>query len=180
MSKKVITVLNVLASVLLLAAIFANLLAIYAGVNKGSFTPYDYIVTISLVVTAVFAIYYVLAGCKKGEGSTYFKWFMWVFAIVQLIALLQHESMTTVTVMLITLSFGCLTVLSTAKDLGQAKSTLLAGIISVCAIAQFITAAVAGTIGEAWIKITTLTLLALTSLLMVCAKYADKKSRGSK
>ncbi len=180
MSKKVITALNILASVLLLAAIFANLLAVYAGVNKGSFTPYDYIVTISLVVTAVFAIYYVLAGCKKGEGSTYFKWFMNVFALVQLIVLLQHANMTVVTVMLITLSFGCLTVLSTAKDLGQGKSSLLAGIVSVCAVAQFITATAAGTIGSAWIKIASLTLLGLTSLLMVCAKYADKKSRGSK
>lgn len=180
MSKKVLTVLTVVASVLLLASIFANLFSVYVGVSSDTFIPFDYVVAIALSIASILAVYYALTGCRKGEGSVYFRWFMFSLALVQLIALFQHASMSILTVLMLTISFGCLLVLFIAKDLGQKLSTLLAGIVSAAAVAQFIIAAATGTLAVAWVKIATLTLLALTALLMVFAKYADKKARGSK
>ena len=170
MQNKVIKILSVVACLLLLASLGANVFTLSnAGAKMGAV---GIISTIAFMLTAVFAIYYILAGAKKGEGSVYFRVFMAIFGLSLLIFNLMAGKMSGFTSATVTLSFGCLAILFVAKDLGIKWSVALSAIVVLCAIPAIVSFPHMAT--------ATYMLLALVTLLMVCAKYADKKARGSK
>ncbi len=168
-----------------LSVVFALLLLIGMGVcvydiamNENGFA--GAIIPIASAIVCAFGVYYVLAGCKKGEGSTYFKWFVNIFALSDLLVLFNNRFMSIGSVLMIAIVFGCLTVLSVAKDYGQKKSTLLAVIIVAAMVIQLLLPTTVEVSSFVVIRKAIGLLLAVTTLFMVCAKYADKKARGSK
>jgi len=168
MQNKVIKVLAIIACIALLVSLGANVYAI-SSLNE---TAQDTVSSISLMLTSVFAIYYILAGAKKGEGTTYFRVYMALFGLVMLLSILFYASYIGGFVVFMALSFGCLSILFVAKDLGVKWSVGLSLVVVVCGI-------IAMLVGPCLSSATHL-LLSLVTLLMVCAKYADKKARGSK
>lgn len=181
MTKKILTVLMYVLTFLLVSAILGNCIVLYSFASLGTGDIMGYITCVFRILVCTFAIYYVVAGCKKEEGATYFKAFMNLFALAMLLEIANLAAYTTFSVVLFALSFGSLTVLSCALDLGEKKSTLLAGIVAVTGAAQFISFTMMDSVGTVtWISIGTYLLLALMCILMVYAKYQDKKERGSK
>ena len=94
MSKKVINVISVLFAVALMIIVFALLLTTYSAVQKDAYEEMDFLYSVLLMLTSSFGIYYVLAGCKKGEGSRYYVWFMGALAVCDLIAIASSASPT--------------------------------------------------------------------------------------
>ncbi len=165
-----------------LSVVFAVLLLVGMGVcvyciAMNSANSINVAEAIGLAVTAAFAIYYILAGCKKGEGSTYFRWFVNMFALVEVLPMILHEDMLISSVLSLAIAFGCLTVLSVAKDYGQKKSTLLTFVVIAATLIDLLSSL--NSSANVLLMIGVHLLLAVTTLFMVCAKYADKKSRGS-
>ncbi len=176
MQNKAIRVLSVVFAVLLLVGM--GMCVYDIAMNENGFL--GAIQPIFSAVVCAFGVYYVLAGCKKGEGSAYFKWFVNMFALTKVLVLITHSNMTIAAVLLTVIPFGCLTVLSVAKDYGQKKSTLLAAVIVVTMLIQLLLPVAADAPAFVLIRKIIGLLLAVTTFFMVCAKYADKKSRGSK
>jgi len=168
MKNPVIRALCIAACILLLISLGWN---IYAITNSG-LTGAETFDCICLMLTAVFAIYYILAGAKKGEGTTYFRIFMVLYGFTVLEANFFFAELSSLVAMLNTLCFGCLSILFVAKNLGKKWSVALSLVVVACAIEQMIV----------YFDVATATnlLLALVALLMVFAKYADKAARGSK
>ena len=170
MQNKVIRFLSIAACLLLLIALGANVFTLNTA--SAQIGAAGVISTIAFMLTAVFAIYYILAGAKKGEGSIYFRVFLALFGLSLFLINLLGQNLGGFSSTMVTLSFGCLAVLFVAKNLGFKWSVGLAALVVLCAIPavisfpQMVTA--------------TYMLLALVLLLMVFAKYADKKARGSK
>lgn len=175
MENKLIKVLSVVFALLLL---FGMGVCIYCIVMSGENTV-NIAECIGLAVVAAFGIYYILAGCKKGEGSTYFRWFVNMFALVEILPLLQHDTMSVVSVIMLTIGFGSLTVLSVGRDLGKGKSLLLSGIVIAITMIDLVTTIIRSPENVVVLVVIHL-LLAITTMFMVFAKYADKKARGSK
>ena len=181
MTKKVLTGLMYALTFLLLASIMGDFIVIYSMASKADTAVLTYVGCLFRILVCVFAIYYVVAGCKKDEGANYFKAFMNLYALAMLLEVINLQAYATLSVVLFTLSFGALTVLSTAENLGERMSMLLACVVTLCGVAQFITFLQLETVGTAlWIAMGTYLLLALQCILMVYAKYQDKKQRGSK
>ena len=178
MNAKTLSVLKKIAIALLLIAVFANMIYIAVGITGRTLGTLDFINAIILSLTLIFAAYYLISGCTKDLSASFFKCFMNVFALEQLICLAGHSSYDSVSVILIALTFGALTVLSVAKDLGEKLSKKLGWVVVFCTVCRFIPAAVTGQIASGWIGIASIIFLALCCQLMVCAKYQDKKERG--
>ncbi len=176
MQNKLIKVLSIICALLLLVGM--GVCVYDTAMNENGFT--NCLQPILLAVTSAFGVYYVLAGCKKGEGSTYFKWFVNMFALAIFLALINHSEMHIVHVLLVAIGFGALTVLSCALNLGQKKSTLLAVIILAVMVIRMILCCSEGLDTYILIRVGVQLVLGITTLVMIGAKYADKKSRGSK
>lgn len=180
MTKKVLTALMYVLTFLMVAAILGNSILLYSFASLGNEAiVMSYVTAIFRILVCVFAIYYVVAGCKKEEGSLYFKAFMNLFALAMLIEIANLKVYTVFSVVLFALSFGALTVLSGAENLGQKKSLKLSAVVAISGIAQFITFLKKDAVTtQTWIAIGTYFILALMCILMVYAKYQDKKARG--
>jgi len=172
MTKKVIGALSGVASVAMLAAVCANVFVI-TKLLPGAL---DTVLSALLILTSVAGIYYILAGCKKKEGAAYYHWFMCLFAVCALISLVCISGDPEATAC-VAVAYGCLCVLSVAKDLGKKKSLLFTVVVVLAAASQcLVTPSDRGDVICTW----SVLVLSLTSLLMTFAKYADKASRGSK
>ena len=170
MQNKVIRILSIAACVLLVVALGVNAFSLSSAAEKMGAA--GVISTIAFMATSVFAIYYILAGAKKGEGSAYFRIFMAMFGLSLLLVNLLAVNLGGFSSAMVTLSFGCLSILFVAKDLGFKWSVALSAIVVLCAIPAIVSFPHMAT--------ATYMLLALVTLLMVCAKYADKAARRRK
>ena len=176
MENKKLKLLSVISAVLMLAGIIAD---VYAMENSTP-EPIWIVFIVVQILTGIFAIYYVLAGCKKDGGANMFKLFMVCFAVFELLLLVFRMPCNSWDILFVGLSFGFLCVFSAAENLGKKKSYILAGVITVCNIISFIIGiSVGGELVQTMNRIVTL-LISLILFLMVACKYADKTSRGSK
>ena len=140
------------------------------------------VIAIAELLATLFAAFYIIAGCTKEKGACFFKVSMILQALVYflLISLVPNA---TIGIMIMLIKFGCLCLLSFAKDLGKKKSFTIAiiyaitGVLSLKGIkfGTFTFASLASLIS----RLENL-LLAVSTVLMVAAKYYDKAERGTK
>jgi len=139
-------------------------------------------------IAFVFALTYCWMEYKKNV-ALFFSLFCWLYALsfafsifarIQVAYVLDGTTLSApnLSFALAIIPFGLSCVFTEAKDLGKRKSLCMSAIILLCAIVDF----VMGLNGEtATIMIfATKLALALSFFIMVCAKYRDKASRGSK
>ena len=178
MTNKKLDNISAIFCVLLLVAIFCIGMSIVDAVGGEGVIVSDYISSVCLILTAIFGIYYTIVGCKKVGGAKYYVWYMGALAVCDLIAIAGAVNYPAVGTLALALSIACCTVLCFAKDLGQKKSTGFA-VVALLAkvVVLFITLIVRRTFS---MLICASVLLAVVALFMVCAKYYDKSTRGSK
>ena len=175
MNRKRIKVLSVILAVLLIAAIICNVFLIVNN-RPGVWN----VIAITELLAMLFGLFYIFAGCTKEKGACFFIISMILQALVYflLISLVPNEWYS---VMMMLVRFGCLCLLSFAKDLGKKKSYGIAIIYVVtCVLSLFKAfsfdtmtfASIASLISRAENLA-----LAVSTLLMVAAKYLDKAER---
>lgn len=181
MKKKTLTSLMIMDAIILVFAGLSDVLLIFAGASSGRFEFLENITLAAQGLVCILAIYYMLTGCKKLESAAYYKWFMLAFAALFPLSMLQSANIDSAGLILFTLCFGALCVLCFGKDLGKNFSLGLAVFVTVCTAFLFVTAYLHGSINDvSGVRIITKLVLAVTAVLMVLAKYQDKKERGSK
>ena len=178
MNNKKIKTLSIILSVLLIISAIGNIFLIIG--NKQAVWN---VIAVAELLATVFGAFYVLVGCTKEKGARFFTICMILQALVYflLISLVPNE---TLGIMLMLIKFGCLCLLSFAKDLGKNKSYTISLIYAVTCLLSlfkgirfdtFSFAALASLISR-----TENFLLAASTVLMVAAKYYDKAARGTK
>jgi len=185
MTNKIIKTLTVVFSFLLIIAIIFGIYAIFQE-NSGTTETtsgqiQNDIYHFCLMVTCVFAIFYILSGCTKASGAKFFQVFMILYGVSIFFILIftGEKAVDNIPQLLRIIAFGALCLLAFAKDLGQVKSTVFASLVLACNIVEMFF------VPDSMLVLTYSTricqlVLSATTLLMVCAKYEDKKSRGSK
>jgi len=179
MNSKSLNILNIFAMILLVALCVANVVVMLQAGEASMNTVYS----IGIVLTGIFAVYYILAGCKKIGGKGYFKCFLLLYAIVSLfpavigicgepVGVFGIVSYIVTAVPLFVLAFGL--------DLGKKKSLILGGIVVVSVVCRVIFTLCAGLFSDFMFEILSDLLLSLNLILMIFSKYDDKASRGSK
>ncbi len=164
--------------VLLLIAIFCIGMSIVDAAGGEGLLVSDYFASVCIILTAIFGIYYTIVGCKKVGGAKYYVWYMGALAVCDLVAIAGAANYPAVGTLALALSIASCTVLCFAKDLGQKKSTAFALVALIAkVVVLFITLIVKHTFS---MLISASTLLAVVAMFMVCAKYYDKSTRGSK
>ncbi|GEM_PF-1178359 len=182
MNKKILNVLVILDAILLVSVLPVIFLLIYAGITGGGIDFFGYVQFAADAVIAMLALYYMLTGCKKGKGTNYYRWFMISFGLLMLLSLYKHKAMSIHGVMFTALAFATLAVLCFGKDLGRKLSTTLSILVTGCTVCHLVSDVAFGKELPGYIlfDMAVRILLALTTVLMVCAKYQDKAERGSK
>lgn len=175
MDKKKLGFLTTVVTVLLVATICVMFYAVLEMSGIGTADSYTYITAIAYSLTGLFAIYYILAGCKK-EGANYFIWCTVAFAVCCALAYFRIDGMSPLDGIVNCLIFGALSVLSLAKDLGQKKSKTLAIVVVVLSVANLFD----GRFSAEYPVLISNLVYSIDVLFMVIAKYYDKASRGSK
>jgi len=168
---KVLLVFVILASIGLLACAGINIYLI----NNLVPDVYEFIYAYSLVATSIFAVYYMVSGCKKEEGSTFFKIFMGLFALASLVNLFGNESILVKVTSII--SAILLIFLALVKDFGKRNSLIVASIILVTVVLKALNLNSEGAFVS---RPLTFILLAIVTIIMIFAKYQDKANRNSK
>jgi len=180
MNKKVLASMTTVMVVLLVLTICAVFYATLSAAQNATADVLTYVHALAYSLTGLFAIYYILAGCKKDGGAKYFTWFMIAYALCCILLYFRADEMDVADSILNCLVFGALCVLSMAKDLGQKKSTALSLVVliieAVCLLKLFLGENFAATYPAPASNL----VFALNVLFMVTAKYYDKASRGSK
>jgi len=179
MNKKSLNAMTTGMVILLVLAICVGIYATLAAAGAGTDVA-TYVHALAYCLTGLFAIYYILAGCKKDGGAGYFVTFMYAFAVCCVLLMLRVKEMSVLGGILNCLTCGALCVLSMAKDLGQKKSKSLAGAVVVFAVIGLVAHLVAGDFAVAYPAAVFNLVFALNVLFMVTAKYYDKATRGSK
>ena len=176
MNYKKIRIVSAILAVLLIAAVMGNIFLIMN--NRAAVWN---VIAIAELFAMLFGLFYVFVGCTKETGAPFFIVCMILQALVYflLVSLVPNS---TFGVMLMLIKFGCLCLLSFAKDLGKKKSFTISFIyVAACVISMFegirpetfTPAALASLIAR-----TENLILAVSTLLMVAAKYYDKAARG--
>ncbi len=134
---------------------------------------------IMVIITSVFAWVYCVTGYKKNRAA-YFKYFCYALLLMFLIGgWALNESIPALLMCLRTISFGSLAVIAFALDLGKAKSTIFSLIMVVSSLIElghFLFAVQETLIPAVFIDV----VMSIIMFIMVKAKYADKKRRGTK
>jgi len=165
------------AGVLLAMCSVAGIISLFVG----SGVLFYYVYTIAVVLIAAFGSIYIFTGCKKGISAGFFRWFLILNAISMFMLFLNPVTTGDVLVFCcLAVCFGGFCVLAIAKDLGEKKSKIIAGIIAavalVCALRVLLgynanTTAIAA--------FTTQIICCLSLIALIDAKYKDKKERGT-
>ena len=178
MNNKKIKALSISITVLLIVAIIGNLFLI---INNRE-AVWNVIAVVELLAM-ISGDLYILAGCTKEKGAGFFTVSMILQAGVYflLISLVPNAWLG---IMMMLIKFGCLCLLSFAKDMGKKKSYTIAIIYVVACVLSlfkgirfdtFTFASVASLISRLENLI-----LAVSTLLMVAAKYLDKAEREAR
>ncbi len=172
-------VLYVVVPVLFIAVIIFTVLASKRSGENGLSTA-SFITISEMAVMAILSCYYVLVGCNKEDGSAFFKLYMFVFGLFELVTLTNHANQTNLEVIMIALRIACIAVLSQAKDLGEKKSVCFGSVIIAASLVEAVSCFSQGFSTSALVGIFAEVMLEVVCLFMIIAKYADKKERGSK
>lgn len=176
MNNKKIKTLSVILAALLFVAVIGNIFLIVN--NRAAVWN---VIAIAELLAMLFGVFYILVGCAKERGARFFTACMTLQALVYflLISLVPNAKFG---VMMMLIKFGCLCLLSFAKDLGKKKSFTIAIIyVATCVVSlfeglrfdTFTFASLASLISR-----TENLILAVSTILMVAAKYYDKAERG--
>jgi len=171
--KKALSVFSTIAAVLLFVALGMGLYAVISGT-----TAFGQLIYAMLLLTTLFGLYYVLAGCKKAAGIRYFGAYLNLFALCQLVILLGRAKESNLSVLLLTVTFGLIVLLAGAKDLGKVKSITLSALIVLLSAARLGAACANGHFAQDGFTILTCIVIAISTLVLIFAKYADKAARG--
>ena len=136
---------------------------------------------ILLSLTALFAIFYILVGCTKKEGAKYYQMFMIAYTVTIMLLIFFNRARAPFSIFFNLIIYGCLCVLSAAKDLGERNSKILVYTIVVLSVVtlMFNFNSAQATLYANICRALRLT-LSITLLAMVIAKYKDKESRNTK
>lgn len=175
----------VLISVLFIAAgVLANGYVITSG--EANFVAV--LESILIIVALVSALFYIFLGYKK-DAAHYFKLFLYLFALAQLVSIVNatfNPEHTTLSVALAALTYAPVLILASAKDLGRRVSLILCGIVIAVYLFIFVGAAFTypGSLrGDTsfgtfvLIRDGALLLLSLIMGVITFAKYVDKAER---
>ncbi|MCQ2436380.1 MAG: hypothetical protein MJ101_05700 [Clostridia bacterium] len=172
-----IKLLAILDAVLLLSCIAVALPVLMLGISDNSASIYGILQSIADIVVAAFGAYYLFVGYTKESGKKYYKFYLYSFAVSVAVAFFGgYES--PVVALLLAMTLSALCVMAFADDLGEVKSKVFAAIAGACVIAV----AVMGIIGDKFdtVGIFTDFVISTSCYILVCAKYDDKKTRGTK
>ena len=179
MNKKVIDVLSVVFGLLEIVAMIAIALSITSEIKYNDIEPSVFATSCCLFITVIFGFYYLLAGCKKGEGSTLYVGYMGAMAVCDLVALTGEVSPWQAVTLAI--AVACSTVLCFAKDLGKKKSFSFAIVACLAKIFIFVMVLVSQEpLSSLAVNAFASLSLGLVTVFMVNAKYYDKSLRNSK
>ena len=178
MNTKKIKTLSIILAILLIAAAIGNIFLIIN--NKQAVWN---VIAVAELLATLFGAFYVFVGCTKEKGARFFTVSMVLQALVYflLTSLVPNE---TLGLMMMLIKFGCLCLLAFAKDLGKKKSYIIAIIYVVTCVFSFFKGIRFDTFSFAalasLISRTENLLLAVSTMLMVAAKYYDKAERGTR
>ncbi|GEM_PF-2643892 len=165
-----------LFAVLLCAVVAAN---VYALMVKGA-PVFQMLTSVGLLITAGFGAVYLFTGFTKEKSAKFFVCFMAMYTVTEALGILGAKSLQTVNVLLLVLSFACAFTLTVAKDLGKTKSYVLSVTIILSVIARLGISYFSGKLPVFGIRPLSKLILGLTVLVLVSAKYYDKKTRYAK
>ena len=176
MNNKKIKTLSIILAALLFVAVIGNIFLIMN--NRAAVWN---VIAITELLAMLFGVLYIWAGCSKDKGARFFTACMTLQALVYFL-LISLVPNTKFGMMLMLIKFGCLCLLSFAKDLGKKKSFTISLIyVAACVVSlfdgirfdTFTFASLASLISR-----TENLILAVSTILMVTAKYYDKAERG--
>jgi len=164
--------------------IFAVILIIGVLANIYTFTVpntplFQTLTSVGLVITAGFGAVYLLTGYTKNKSAGFFTCFMAMYAITEWFGVIGAKNLVTANMLLLVLSFGCACVLTFAKDLGMAKSVAFSSVIILTVIGRLVISNLTTGLPVFGIRPLTKLVLGFTVLVLVLAKYYDKKERHS-
>ncbi len=179
MTKSMKTVTRVTGIALLISAAVVLLTLIISAI-AGNCTGMQALFSLCNIVVAVFGAAYLLTGATKNPGSKLFKIYLILNAVSSFLLFVQKD-MPIDANMIFAIYFGGFCVLAMAHDLGEVKSFIIAIVIAVLyAIAFFLRIASVPTTFLAALGHIARLVIALSVVIIIWAKYADKKARGTK
>lgn len=165
----------------ILAAILGVLIIINLYIALFMSVPFQQqLANILFSFTAIFAIFYIMVGCTKKEGAKYYRGFMIAYAITMLIIIYVNRTRAPFSFFFNLIIYGCLCILASANDLGEFKSKLFAYTITVLSIVTLLFGfdTTKATFIANMCRVLRLG-ISITLLVMVIAKYRDKKERNT-
>lgn len=182
MQNNTIKKLSIICSVPLIICVIGNLVLLVLGNINNALGIHDLVNSSMNIFVAVFGVFYIFAGCTKEIGGELLKLYISFFALIQLFMLFDASirNVAGLTIIL-AIKLALLAVLGLAKDVGEIKSKVISILVLL------------GTVGEILFSIfclenvvyliprmTTAVFLAVSTLVLICAKYEDKRARGTK
>lgn len=131
-----------------------------------------------LLLTLFAALIYCIKGCGKASAD-WFMFFLIMFTVMKFVFAVAARKATSALVPVTeVIPFGMLCVLAVAKDLGKNKSFILAVVVLLASLVQFMFLTLEGNSlpASAFGSV----ILSVVLLVMLEAKYEDKATRGSK
>jgi len=178
MTKSMKTVTRVTGIALLISAAVVLLTLIISAI-AGNCTGLQALFSLCNIAIAPFGAAYLLAGANKTPGGKLFKTYLALNAISMLLCLfLPNKQFLYVA---ISITFAGYLVLTLSSDIGETKSKIIAVVISLiliytCVYRIFVehipALAALGHIARV--------IIGVSVIVMIWAKYADKKARGTK
>lgn len=176
MKKDIFKIIMTIFAIVLIVAVIANIYAL-------TVTPtptYQLLTSVGLIITGLFGAIYLMSGYSKQKSSLYFVCFMILYAITEWMGIIGAKSNNTVNMMLLVLSFGFSCVLAISKDLGKFKSVILSSVIVLTVVGRLVISYYTTGLPVFGVRPLTKLIIGLTVLVLVIAKYHDKKQRGTK
>jgi len=167
-------IVSVIDLVLLLVSIYANVLGILKDSNILQY--------VFNLLAILFAFAYCFVGYKK-NGNLYYRLFCGFLALKEMMAITYiglYENVPAFTFIIFLICYGSYLVMAVAKDLGKEVSLILALVNTVLSAIAFVFVAINAQYISVITYNSTRLVLTLVLLIMVYAKYTDKKIRGTK
>jgi len=171
LSFKIVSIVDLF---LLLVSIYANILGIVKDNNSLQY--------IFNLLAIIFALAYCFIGYKK-KGNLYYRLFSGFLALKEMMAIMHigvYETVPGYTFIIFTICYGVYLLLAVAKDLGKELSLVLTLVNVILSAFSFAYVAMNVQYISVITYNSTRLVLTLVLLIMVYAKYNDKKVRGTK
>lgn len=175
MTEKKVRIASAVYTALMGLAMLAVIARLLRDMGWVTASPAFYIRTVLLLFTSAFGAYYLLDGCKKGECSRYYAFYMGACAFSALFAL-GNNSIAPLAAMSYAVSVAAFTLLCFARDFGRKYSLAAVWTAVAASLLSLLVPAFSG--GEMAVFDLVALVHAVSAQFMVVAKYFDKQQRG--